>query len=51
MNNEEHKELLKAFRKFAKKVISSKEESQKFLIETGIHNKRGELSKKYATSH
>lgn len=48
MNKEEHKKLQKEFREFAKKVLSSKEESQKFLIEAGIHNKKGELSKHYA---
>lgn len=48
MNKEEHKKLQKAFREYAKKVLASKEESQKFLIEAGIHNKKGELSKHYA---
>lgn len=49
MNNKEHKEYQKAFDKFAKKIIASKEEAAKFLIRSGIHNKNGKLSKAYAT--
>jgi hypothetical protein len=30
-----------------KKLISSKKESQDFLMRSGIHNKKGELSQNY----
>lgn len=47
MNSKEHKELLEAFKKYTKKLISSKKESQDFLVRSGIHNKNGELSQNY----
>ena len=50
MSSKEHKELLEAFKKYTKKMISSKQESQDFLLRSGIHNKKGKLSKNYISS-
>lgn len=47
MSSKEHKELLEAFKKHTKKMISSEKESQNFLVRSGIHNKKGKLSKNY----
>jgi len=49
MNSKEHKELQKAFKVFAKKVNTSKESAQEFLISAGIYDKQGQLSKNYST--
>tara|TARA_B100002049_G_C15733848_1_gene231591 strand:+ start:112 stop:261 length:150 start_codon:yes stop_codon:yes gene_type:complete len=49
MNKEEQKELLEAFKKYAKKITSSKKDSEEFLIRTGIHNQNGKLTKQYAS--
>ncbi|MEA3443897.1 MAG: hypothetical protein U9R19_04140 [Bacteroidota bacterium] len=50
MNNKEHKELLEAFKKYTKKLISSKKESRDFLVRSGIHNKKGELNQDYISA-
>lgn len=47
MNSQEHKEFREAFARYAKKITSSKKESQRFLIRTGIHDKNGNLSTNY----
>ncbi|MCH8535411.1 MAG: hypothetical protein LAT51_10115 [Flavobacteriaceae bacterium] len=49
MNKKEQKELLKAFKVYAEKVLASKKESKKFLIKTGIHTEKGKLTKPYAS--
>lgn len=49
MNTEEHKEFREAFKRYAKKVGSSKKESQNFLKRAGIHNKNGKLSTSYTS--
>lgn len=49
MNKEEHKELLKAFKKYSDKITASKKESENFLIRTGIHTEKGKLTKQYAS--
>jgi len=47
MNEKEHKELQKTFKEAAKKILSSKDTSKAFLIEAGILDKNGKLSKQY----
>jgi len=47
MNNQEHEELLEAFKKYTKKLLSSKKESKDFLVRSGIYNQKGELSQNY----
>lgn len=47
MNSKEHKEYQEKFKRFAKKITSSKEEGAKFLVRSGIHNKDGKLNKVY----
>lgn len=47
MNEKEHKELQKVFKASAKKILSSKEVSKAFLIDAGILDKNGNLSKHY----
>ncbi len=47
MNNKEHKELLEAFKKYTNKLLSSKKESEDFLIRSGIYSQKGKLSKNY----
>ena len=49
MNQKEHKELLKDFKEYSKKITSSRKESEKFLRRTGIHTKNGKLTEKYAS--
>lgn len=50
MNKREHKEYLEAFKKYSKKISSSKKQAEEFLIRSGIHNRNGELSKAYITT-
>mgnify|MGYP006301129703 CR=1 FL=1 len=47
MSKEEYDKLLKKLQEFKKKVLSSKEAAQNFLIEAGIHDKNGKLSENY----
>ncbi len=50
MNSKEHKEYLIAFKEYAQKITSSKKEAKDFLVRSGIHDRRGKLSKEYATT-
>lgn len=39
--------ITKSFEEYAKKILSTKENSQKFLKELGTHDKKGKLTKHY----
>ena len=43
--------IINNMKKLTKKITSSKEKSIQFLIEAGIYNKIGELSKNYGGSN
>jgi hypothetical protein len=47
MSQQERKEFKKAVKSYKKEVTSSKEASQKFLIELGIFTNNGRLRKEY----
>jgi len=47
MNKKEKNEFSKAIENFKNEILSSKENSQKFLIELGIFTKSGNLKKPY----
>ena len=47
MSNKEIKLYIKEMKAFIKKISASKEESKKFLVQTGIYTKSGKLSKNY----
>lgn len=47
MNSSEHKQYLKDFKEYSKKVISSKDESKKFFVKAGIHTEKGNLKRIY----
>lgn len=49
MNNKEHKEYLEAFKRYSKKIASTKKEAGEFLVRAGIYNKKGKLSKAYTS--
>ncbi len=51
MNSKEHKEYLEEFKKYSKKITSSKKEAKKFLVRSGIHDNKGELSEAYTSSN
>lgn len=47
MNNDKQNQSLSEFKKYLKKQTATKESSEVFLKKLGVHNKNGELSKKY----
>jgi hypothetical protein len=47
MSNKEISKYLKDFVDYKDKVTSSKEESLKFLVDSGIYTSKGELSRNY----
>jgi hypothetical protein len=42
-----HQEYLEEFKKYAKNITSSKKKSRKFLMQVGINDKNGKLTKEY----
>jgi hypothetical protein len=47
MTKKQEKELLTSFREYSKEILSTKENSQKFLIDLGICTKKGKLTTNY----
>lgn len=47
MTEKEIKKYIRDFKKYSKKICSSKESAQKFLIACGICTKEGKLIKEY----
>jgi len=47
MTEKEINEYVKEMKAYSKKISSSKSESIKFLVETGIYDKNGKLTKHY----
>ncbi|HOT15419.1 MAG TPA: hypothetical protein PK252_11720 [Bacteroidales bacterium] len=47
MTKKQEKELVASFKEYSKEILSSKENSQKFLIELGICTKNGNLTHNY----
>jgi hypothetical protein len=47
MNTKEHEQYRKEFKSYAKKIISTRENAQNFLIRAGINTPDGELTKEY----
>ena len=47
MTKKQEKEQIASFREYSKEILSSKENSQRFLIELGICNENGKLTSNY----
>jgi hypothetical protein len=47
-DNKRTQQYLKEFKAFSSEIISSRESTQKFLIRSGINDKKGKLSKAYS---
>lgn len=47
MTKKQEKELISSFKEYSKEILSSKEKSQKFLIDLGICTKSGNLTSNY----
>lgn len=47
MNKKEYKENLDMIKKFRKEILTNKEKAQKFLVQTGIVDKKGKLTVNY----
>lgn len=47
MNEEEIKEYLAEFDKFVEEILASKESTKEFLKRLGIHDSKGNLTKRY----
>lgn len=50
MTNKEHEQYIKELKSLTGKLLSSKEESQKFYQSAGIHTKSGNLTSGYKNS-
>ncbi len=47
MTAKEKNKYIKEFKEYRKDVTSSREKAEKFMIESGIHNKNGKLNNSY----
>ncbi len=47
MTRKQAKEVKTSFKEYSKKILSSKENSKKFLIELGVCDKKGKLTRNY----
>jgi hypothetical protein len=47
MTKKQEKDIITSIKEYSKAVLSSKENSQKFLVELGVNHKNGKLTSNY----
>lgn len=47
MTKKQEKDIISSIKEYSKTILASKESSRKFLVDLGVNNKKGKLTRNY----